>query len=73
MNGLENEYKNTQLTFVRLDANVSENAALQKSYGLRGHPTVAIVASNGDVIKTFIGAQSAEILRPALDSVVKNP
>lgn len=72
MNGLEAEYDSQTIQFLRLDAAEPDNEALQRSYGLRGHPTVAIVDANGDVASRFIGGQSAEVLRSAIESVLRS-
>ena len=72
MNGLESEYANTQIEFVRLDANSQEGGTIQRGYGLRGHPSIAIVDASGEAVQKYVGAQSAEILRPAIDSVLNS-
>ena len=71
MNGLESEY-DTQITFVRLNAAEPDNEAIQRSYGLRGHPTVAMIDAVGKAQATFIGEQSAETLRSALDGLLNS-
>ena len=65
MNGLESEY-GSQIDFVRLNAAEPDNEAIQRGYGLRGHPTVALVNANGTAEAVFIGEQSAETLRTAI-------
>ncbi|MGB1249092.1 MAG: TlpA family protein disulfide reductase [Candidatus Promineifilaceae bacterium] len=66
MNGLEDEY-GTQLEFIRLNAAEPDNVIIQQGYGLRGHPTVAILDTDGNADAKFIGEQSAETLRNAID------
>jgi protein-disulfide isomerase len=53
-----------------LDANIQENERLQQSYGLRGHPTLAILDENNAISVTFVGEQSEETLRAALTAVL---
>ena len=69
MNGLEDEYS-TQLEFVRLNAAEPDNAAIQQGFGLRGHPTVVIIDADGNAEAKFIGEQSAETLRDAIESML---
>ena len=69
MNGIEAEFKG-QVTVVRLNAAEPENARLQTDYGVRGHPSIVILDESGLVTKRFIGAQTAETLRAALNDVV---
>ena len=69
MNGLEDEY-GTQLEFIRLNAAESNNATTQQGYGLRGHSTVAIIDADGNAEAKFIGEQSTETLRDAIESML---
>ena len=69
MNGLESEY-GTQIDFVRLNAAEPDNEAIQQQFGLRGHPTVAILDAGGNAQAKFIGEQSAETLRDAIETVL---
>lgn len=72
MNGLAAEYDGQALEFVRLNAAEPDNEAIQRGYGLRGHPTVAILGAEGNVSATFIGGQSAETLRSAIDAMLND-
>jgi hypothetical protein len=69
VNGLETEYGG-DINFVRLNATDATNEAYQQSLGLRGHPTVALLAADGTLSAQYIGEQSAETLRPALDALI---
>lgn len=71
MNGLEDEYADAAIEFMRLDANSAEGAAIQSSYNLRGHPSIVIVDETGQAVEKYVGAQSAETLHPVIDSVIK--
>lgn len=73
MNGLDSEYDDAQLTFLRLDANSTDGAAAQRAYGVRGHPSIALLDADGDVVSRFVGAQSAETLRDAIESMLAAP
>lgn len=69
MNGLETEF-GKQIQFVRLDVGQPENARIQQTYGLRGHPSVAILDGNGQVAHLYFGPENADVLREALGKVV---
>ena len=69
VDGLESEFAG-QVKVQQLDANETENAQLQQQYGLRGHPTFAVLDRNGRVVQTFIGPQAEEVLREAITSVI---
>ena len=68
VDGLESDFAG-RARVVQLDANEAENAKLQEQYGLRGHPTFAVLDRNGRVVQTFIGPQTEEVLRAALTAV----
>ncbi len=68
VDGLESDFAG-QARVVQLDANEAENAKLQQQYGLRGHPTFAVLDRNGRVVQTFIGPQAEEVLHEALTAV----
>ncbi len=64
VNGLEAEF--TEIDFIRFDAAERENELLQIQLGIRGHPSVALIAADGTVTNTWFGQQTADTLRPAL-------
>lgn len=68
VDGLEAEFDG-QVAVVRLNANEAANAQIQLAYGLRGHPTFAILDQNGTVVQRFTGPQTAETLREAIAAV----
>ena len=70
MNGIEAEFEG-QVSVVRLNAAEPDNAQLQTEYGVRGHPSVVILDESGHVAQRFVGAQSLETLRAALDEAVR--
>lgn len=65
VNGLEEEFSG-QLTVLQLNAAETENAQLMEDYGLRGHPSFAIVAEDGRLTQTFIGPRTEKSLRSAI-------
>jgi hypothetical protein len=58
------------MTFTWLDVDEPENEAFQRRFGVRGHPSVAIVDSMGETVRTFVGAQSAETLIPSIQQAI---
>lgn len=68
VNGLEDEFAG-DVAVIRLNAADRNNAAIQSRYGLRGHPSFAVLDSEGEVADSFFGPQSAETLRAAMDNV----
>ena len=68
VDGLEEEFGG-QVSIIRLDAAQPENAELQNQYGLRGHPSFAVIDGNNQVTQTFFGPQPAGQLRTAIQSV----
>jgi len=69
VDGLESDFVG-QAKVLQMDANETENAQLQQQYGLRGHPTFAVLDQNGRVVQTFIGPQTEEVLHEALTAVI---
>ena len=62
VDGLETQYRG-MLTFERKDAATREGEDLLRRYGLRGHPSYAIVAASGEVLWTATGQKSAQELQ----------
>ena len=69
VDGLESEFAG-QVSVLQLNANEVENAQLQQQYGMRGHPTFAVLGRNGRVAQTFIGPQTEEVLQEAIKAVI---
>ncbi len=65
MNGLEAEFGG-EIEFFRLNAAEAENGRLQQQYGLRGHPSAAILDRDGNVVERYFGAETAETLQAVL-------
>ena len=69
VDGLESEFI-SQATVLQLDANEAENAKMQQQFGMRGHPTFAILDQNGRVLQTFIGPQTKAVLHDAITAAI---
>ena len=69
MDGLEAEFQE-EVNFVRLNAAEPEVVQLQQTYGLRGHPSVAVLDSAGEVAAIYFGPETAETLRAELTAVL---
>jgi hypothetical protein len=65
VNGLEPEFED-QIAFQHVDANSEAGRRAMSAYGLRGHPSYAIVDVDGSVRWTAAGQLPAEQLRQAL-------
>ena len=70
MNGLKDEF-GEDVEFVRLNAIEPEVLQLQQTYGLRGHPSVAILDGEGEVAVLYFGPETAETLRGDLTAVIQ--
>ncbi|MFT5196823.1 MAG: hypothetical protein ACI9EW_002301 [Cellvibrionaceae bacterium] len=71
MNGLETQYKSA-VNFYRFDANDPENQQLQNALQLRGHPSVAIINQNDEVVQRLFGVQQEDALTPILDMLAES-
>ncbi|MGB3713132.1 MAG: hypothetical protein WA996_01765 [Candidatus Promineifilaceae bacterium] len=69
MDGLEVEFEG-KVSIVRLDAAQEANAILQNQWGLRGHPSFAVLDGDGRTAELFFGPQQEAILRQAIEAVV---
>ena len=69
MNGLAEEFSG-EITVLRLNAAEPENEQLMGQYGLRGHPSFALLNSNNQVAQTFFGPQPAEDMRAAIRAIL---
>jgi hypothetical protein len=70
VDGLKVEFAG-RASVLQLNAGQSENEELQNQWGLRGHPSFAILDSEGRVSERFFGSQSGEILRQAIEAVAR--
>ena len=68
VDGLEEEFSG-QVSVTRLDAAQPDNAKLQSQYGLRGHPTFAILDSSGQISELLFGPQEEAVLHQAMAKV----
>ena len=67
VDGLEVEFDG-KASVIQLDAGQLSNASLQSQWGLRGHPSFAVLDADGQVTKRFFGPQSEAILRQAIQT-----
>jgi thioredoxin-like negative regulator of GroEL len=71
VDGLGEESQGKMSVF-QLDAGQHSNAALQNQWGLRGHPSFAILDENNRVVQRFFGPQPESALRQAMDAEITN-
>lgn len=69
VNGLEAEFSE-RLDVVWLDVAQPANAELQAELGVRGHPSFVVLDTNGAAVAQFIGPQTEEVLRVAVETAV---
>ena len=70
VDGLEQEFAG-QLEVLRLNADDPVNAQLMQDLGLRGHPSFAVLDTDGNITARFFGPQTAATLRVALQNVAE--
>ena len=68
VNGLEEEFTG-RVAVYRLDAEIPENAALQASYGVRGHPSLVVLDADNRVHERFFGTPPVAALQAALQAL----
>ncbi len=71
VDGLGEEFQG-QMSVFQLDTGQQRNAELQNQWGLRGHPSFAILDDNSRVVQRFFGPQTESALRQAMDAEIKN-
>lgn len=71
VDGLESEFVG-EAAILRLTAAEPANVRLQQEYGLRGHPSFAVLSGDGRVLQVFIGPQTEETLRVALTTALND-
>lgn len=69
VHGLEEEFAG-QITILRLNAAEPANAQWMEQAGLRGHPALILLDSNGRTAATWVGPQTTETLRTAIQTVI---
>ncbi len=68
VNGLSEEFEGRASVF-QLNAAQSTNARLQTDFGLRGHPSFAVLDKDVLVTNRFFGPQSENVLREAMELI----
>jgi thioredoxin-like negative regulator of GroEL len=69
VDGLSEEFEG-QVSVVQLNAAQEANARMQNQWGLRGHPSFAVLDANGSIVQQFFGPQPAATLREAMESII---
>jgi hypothetical protein len=72
VHGLETEFAG-QLVVEWLDANTEAGRAAMNTYGLRGHPSYALVDAEGSVLWTAFGPLPADQLRQVVQPHIQQP
>ena len=71
VDGLAQEYQG-EAEVLTLNANEQANLRLQAQWGLRGHPSFAIIDGGGNVSQIFFGPQEDAVLRKAVERVLSD-
>jgi protein-disulfide isomerase-like protein with CxxC motif len=69
VNGLGAEFEG-KVSTIQLNAALEANETLQNQWGLRGHPTFAVIDANDSVVQLLFGPQPEAVLREAMESLV---
>jgi protein-disulfide isomerase-like protein with CxxC motif len=69
VNGLEAEFEG-KVAAIQLNAAQEANERLQTQWGLRGHPTFAVIDANDNLVQQFFGPQAEATLRAAMEAVM---
>ncbi|MCB0012172.1 MAG: hypothetical protein KDE34_09730 [Anaerolineales bacterium] len=69
VDGLDEEFAG-QLTVYQLNAAEAAVITLQGQYGVRGHPSFALIDENGAVSDRFLGPQTESTLRTAINKLL---
>ena len=72
VDGLEEEFSG-RLTVLQLNVTEAENIQLLGNFGLRGHPSFALVDEGGKLSNTCSGPQRETQLREAIQLIVPYP
>ena len=70
VNGLQEEYSE-HIAFEQIDANTEAGQQRLRFYGLRGHPSYAVVDVEGKAIWSATGQLAAEQLRQQFDAATQ--
>ena len=66
VDGIEKEYDG-KIAFDKVDANVEPGRTMLRSYGLRGHPSYAIVDPKGNLLWSTPGILSEDALKESIN------
>ena len=59
-----------RVSVIQLNADQEANMQLQNQWGLRGHPSFAVLDKSGSIAQGFFGPQTETNLRQAIESVI---
>ncbi|MFN2189882.1 MAG: TlpA family protein disulfide reductase [Candidatus Promineifilaceae bacterium] len=59
-----------RVSVYRLNAAQEINVRIQSQWGLRGHPSFAVLDEDGSIVHQFFGPQTEIDLRQAMESVI---
>lgn len=69
VNGLEQEYGD-RIVFQSLNVDEPEGRVVAQTYRVRGHPTIVIVDSKGEVVWTGVGVIPTADLMAAIENAI---
>ncbi len=65
---LEKEFSG-RVAVYQFDTALESSQALQRQWDLRGHPTIAVIDSEGVLVQSFYGSYPKENLQRAMEAV----
>jgi hypothetical protein len=68
VDGLGEEFDG-RVTALQLDAGQAANARLQAEFGLRGHPSFAVIDEQDRITQRFFGPQTEQLLRQSMEAI----
>ena len=71
VDGLSEEFEG-RVSAIQLNVALSTNSRLQKEFGLSGHPSFVLLDKDNQIIHSYFGPQSENLLREAMELVSTN-
>ncbi len=69
VNGLEQEFGD-RIPFRRVNADKEDGPAIVRAYNILGHPTILLIDDTGQEVQRFVGPQTAETLKTAIETIL---
>lgn len=69
VNGLEQKWKN-EIAFRYIDRELPENADIVAQYGIRAQPVYILLDGNGNEVKRWFGAVTAEAFEAEFNAIL---